>query len=102
MFSNQFTRNLTNSSRLLPSTITILNSKSAAMRRTTLGILIIALLLSALHSFSQEGRITGRVTDAGGSGIEGVTVTNELTKVRSLTDTSGAFSIVAVKGNILT
>jgi TonB-linked SusC/RagA family outer membrane protein len=45
--------------------------------------------------------VTGKVTDAAGKPVEGVTVTVKRTRKATTTDAGGAFSITAIKGDVL-
>ncbi|RPE12137.1 SusC/RagA family TonB-linked outer membrane protein [Chitinophaga lutea] len=62
--------------------------------------LLLLLLCSAITAAAQQ-KVTGRVTDAAGNGIPGVTVRLQQTNRGTITDPQGRYSIEAAPGNTL-
>lgn len=71
------------------------------MRTTILAFYIIAVLLTSLHSYGQDRKFSGTITNAGGTPVEGVSVRNDATKASVLTDATGNFSIAGMSGQKL-
>lgn len=65
------------------------------------GWFILILILCGSKSFAQESAIRGTVMDSTGSPLEGTTITVLETKVSTLADKNGKFSVKAAKGNTL-
>ncbi|MEO6521976.1 MAG: TonB-dependent receptor [Mucilaginibacter sp.] len=65
-------------------------------------ILLLLLLFSFSYTQAQTGNIKGYVKDAQGNGIPGVTVLVKGTSKATSTDVNGAYTIAAVKGDVLT
>ncbi|MFZ4771975.1 MAG: SusC/RagA family TonB-linked outer membrane protein, partial [Ferruginibacter sp.] len=70
-----------------------------ARKRFTISYL---LLFFTLFSFAQTGTVSGTVKDADNKPINGATITVKQTKVSTVADKEGNFSIRAVKGNTIT
>lgn len=64
-------------------------------------LLVLALCMSLLTVYAQTGQIKGRVNDATGNGLPGVSVFIKGTKIGVSTDPKGQFSIPAKKGDVL-
>jgi TonB-linked SusC/RagA family outer membrane protein len=58
---------------------------------------MLMLLMSGTIMLAQQGKVTGKVTDANGKGIEGVSVTVKGTKSGTISSSAGDFSISAAK-----
>lgn len=59
-------------------------------------------ILSISSSFAQNGTVSGTVKDPDNKPVEGATITVKQTKVSTVADKDGRFSISAVKGNTIT
>ena len=66
-----------------------------------ISLLFSAFLLCGLLAFSQQGTVTGRVTDEKGESIPFATITIKGTKSATIADANGAFSIKAGDGTVL-
>jgi TonB-linked SusC/RagA family outer membrane protein len=63
---------------------------------------LLLLFFSFFHSLAQTGTVSGTVlSDADGTPLEGVTVTNKTTNKRTMTNQAGYYSIAAQKGQVL-
>ena len=67
------------------------------MKRYFTLVLITFITLSA---FAQDRQITGKVTDASGAGLPGVTIQLLGTTSGTITDANGDYKIVADKGTL--
>lgn len=56
---------------------------------------MLLLLVSGTCLMAQQSRVSGKVTDANGKGIEGVSVTIKGTKTGVVTSSTGDFTIMA-------
>jgi TonB-linked SusC/RagA family outer membrane protein len=63
-------------------------------------VLLLLCICSALSAFAQQ-KISGRVTDAAGNGIPGVTVRIQQTNKGTITDATGRYTLEAAAGNTL-
>ena len=66
-----------------------------------LGISVL-ILVSSMKILAQHGTITGKITDASGVALPGVSVVIKGTTIGTVTDSDGAFSITASPSNVLT
>lgn len=63
--------------------------------------LLVAFLLFTLTSFSQNTRVvTGKVTDANGTGLPSVTITGQGTNTNTVTDADGSFHLALPRNEI--
>ena len=74
---------------------------SCFLKRKRLTFSFLLLFLNLL-SFAQTGTLSGTVKDAEGKQVPGATVTVRQTKVSTVADADGKFSIIAAKGNTIT
>lgn len=73
------------------------------MRKTTKTTLALALQLSAVVALhAQDTRVSGVIKDQNGIPVEGALIENVSSMKKVLTDSTGAFSILANKGAKLT
>jgi TonB-linked SusC/RagA family outer membrane protein len=61
----------------------------------------VLLLLSCMKLLAQHGTITGKITDASGSALPGVSVVIKSTTIGTVTDSDGVFTISASPDNVL-
>ena len=64
-------------------------------------LLIMVMIANALISSGQEANFTGKVKDEQGKALSGASLSIKGSKVKTLTNTNGEFSIKATIGNIL-
>src|ERR1035437_155427 len=64
------------------------------VRRMNMGIFIILMSLLSINAMAQQQKISGKVADAAGEGLTGVSIFVKGTSTGSITDINGNFSII--------
>lgn len=64
-------------------------------------LMIMVMIANALISSGQEANFTGKVKDEQGKALSGASLSVKGSKVKTLTNTNGEFSIKATIGNVL-